>query len=163
MFQQFSIKFSSFFILIFFISCKYSQPKIPIVLMETNRLEYSESVVVQIDNCNGWFSKSTTYVHPDPGAVVTAENLRPNGGEPFKSLRREVYRLYGFHTLKKTLTVPDGGNKVFNLEVLKVIYTGKVDSPIVDANKILSYADVTYVYPLITNISITKVKDVQCS
>jgi hypothetical protein len=124
--------------------------------------KWQEQLSTEVNNCNGEAVKSQVFDVPRSGRSFGAENLRPNGSEPFQSLRQQVVQMFGVSIENITLSAPAGVIREFNLAVSRTIYTGNVEGTVIDTNKILPGIPVTYFYPVVEEVTITQYHDIQC-
>lgn len=76
------------------------------VITQTEQAQIQETAVVQVDNCDSWLPTTETYRYPYAGETVGVENLIANGGEPFTSIRKHIWDMYGEPVNELTLSVP---------------------------------------------------------
>jgi hypothetical protein len=118
--------------------------------------------VVKVDNCEGWLQKSETYRSPYAGNSVGVENLTPNGGEPFKSIKTRIWDMYAEPVDKITLSVPAHTQREFTLLLTRYNYRGIVEGEIIEANKIDAHQAAVYFYPFNANVEIETWQDIPC-
>ncbi len=152
-----------FLLLLVFLGNGCQSTPINYQLTQTERTEVQETYTVSFDNCSGLFAKSYTYRYPYTGKSVGVENLQPNGGEPFKSIRKDIWRMYGQPVEKIKLEVPPATKREFTFIVTKIEYRGVVSGEIIDENKIYPRQDAVYFYPLTQSILVDSYQDIPCS
>jgi hypothetical protein len=137
-------------------------PVIEFELTPSPSYKWQEHLSAEVNNCNGEAVKSEVFNIPRSGRSFGAENLRPNGSEPFQSLHQQVVQMYDESIENITLSAPAGMIREFNLVVSRTIYTGNVEGTIIETNKILPSVPVTYFYPVVEEVAITQYHDIQC-
>lgn len=132
-------------------------------LSQTESTKAQEMITMAIDNCGGMLTKSYTYRYPYIGGTVGVENLRPNGGEPFRSVRKQIWRMYGNQAENLRVKIPAGTKREFTFVVTTITYRGIVSGEIIEANKNRPGQDATYFYPFTQGIEIDSYRDLPCS
>lgn len=161
--NQFLLK--SYLMLLFGVTliCSCQTQAVDFKLTPREDIETLETVVVQVNNCDGRIIKFQIYNYPFATYSLGVENLAPNGDEPFISIKERIWNMYGkqaFETI--LLTAPRGTKREFSLTVTKIQYQGIVSGDIIDTNKIIPNQEAVYFYPFIKSIVIDSHRDMTC-
>jgi hypothetical protein len=134
-------------------------------LTETGRDPKVETYDVIVDNCEGVLPKVYLYSFPFAGGGMGAENLKPNGGEPFTSIRQQVAHAYGNQASSHVvLTAPPGSRREFRVRGDIVVFKGRIDgNPILLVNQIDRNSPVLYYYPFLAGVEVEAEQEVPCS
>lgn len=141
-------------------SCQTETPDFEITQTESTQTQ--EFITVEVDNCSGLLPKLYTYRYPFIGNTVGVENQRPNGGEPFKSVSRRIWRMYGEQAEKVRVTVPAATKREFTFVVTTITYRGIVSGAVIDKNKVVPDQDAIYFYPFTASIVANSYQDIPC-
>lgn len=158
--EQFKPIIILWLLIIFLYSCQ--TPPRDFHLIETESVETQNRVTVQVNNCEGWLSKLQTYHYPFAGKSVGVENLKANGGEPFRSIRKQIWHMYGEPTEELQLSVPAYTHQEFTLLVANMTYRGIVSGEIIDENKIVAQQEAIYFYPFVESITVESKRGIPC-
>lgn len=142
------------------LGCTESQLSTNFQLTETERSTIQATDTVSINNCGNRLFRIVNHL-PEGRGFLMVDNLEPNGGEPFVSIKRQIWDMYGLNTAIR-LIIPAGTNREFELIIETKKYSGVVNGPIVEMNKIVPDKQVTYYYPLIEQVVINGYQDVPC-
>jgi hypothetical protein len=147
---------------LFISSCQTST--LDFLLTPTERTEKQVTVPVRVDNCDGSLPKLQIYHDPYASKTVGVENLEANGGEPFNTIKKQIWRMYEKQPKKgiTLLSVPAATKREYTIVVTRVINRGVVRGTLIDANKIRSQQEAIYYYPFAQNIAIDNYQDFSC-
>ena len=147
---------------VFISSCQ--TPTLDFQLTPTERTETQVAVAVRVNNCEGSLPKLQMYHDPYAGKTVGVENLRANGGEPFKTIKKQIWRMYEEQPKKGStlLSVPAATEREFIVVVTRVVNRGVVSGTIIDANKVQPQQEAIYYYPFAQSIDIDNYQDFPC-
>lgn len=148
--------------LLVLIGCE-TAPSIDVHLVQTEAVQVQETRTVSIDNCRGLQGESQLYSDPFAVGSVGVENLVPNGGEPFVSIRKRIWARYGNQANGLLLlSVPPGTKREFTLTATIIRYRGTVTGDLVDVNKVHPDQDAVYYYPFLASLVVSGQRDMSC-
>lgn len=161
--NQFPFKFYLMLVFGVILICSCQTEPIDFNLIPTEGVETLETVVVQVNNCDGSIKKDHIYNYGFATYSVGVENLIANGDEPFISIKERIWNMYGDQASETILlTVPQETNREFSLIVTKIQYRGIVSGEIIDANKIVPEQKAIYFYLFLKSIVIDTHRDLAC-
>ncbi len=138
-------------------------PSIDVHLVQTEAIQVQETRIVPIDNCQGLPGQPHLYTYPFAVGSVGVENLVPNGGEPFVSIRKRIWSRYGNQASGLLLLlVPAGMKSEFTVTATVIRYRGTVSGDLIDVNKVHPAQDAVYYYPFLARVVVSGQRDVLC-
>lgn len=154
----FSLSILPFILLL--LGCTGRQPGTNFQLVETERSTILVTDTVSINNCENRLFRLVNYL-PEGRGFLIVENLEPNGGEPFVSIKRRIWEMYGL-SAGVVLVIPGRTNREFELVLETTKYRGVVNGPVVEMNKIVPHKQVTFYYPVVEHVVINRYQDIPC-
>lgn len=147
---------------LFLMACQ-ADPSITFDLKQTEAAPLQETRTVAVDNCGALVGKVHWYEYPFAVGSLGVENLVPNGGEPFSSIRKRIQGLYGQQAgTSMILYVPPGTRRKFTVTASIIKYRGTVTGQVIDENKAHPDQDAVYYYPFLTGVLVSGQQDIAC-
>lgn len=148
------------FVLLLF-ACRNAS--VEFTLTQTANTISHDVYTIEVDNCNGHFSRNITHRYRKSGSVVIAKNLIANGGEPFQSVRKQIQAMYGKAGETVQLSTPAKTMRVFTIQATQIYFEGTVNGEVIERNKINPDLPVIYVYPFNEETAVINYQDIPCT
>ncbi len=147
---------------LFLVGCE-TGPSIDVHFIQKEAIQVQETRTIPIDNCGGLIGQPHFYSYPFAMGSVGVENLVPNGGEPFASIRKRIGTMYGNQASGSLLLfVPAGMKSEFTVTATIIKYRGTVGGDLVDVNKVYADQDAVYFYPFLASVVVSAQRDTPC-
>lgn len=131
-------------------------------LVQTHELPLEETDTITVNNCGNILARPYFHWYSDD-ASVGVSNLKPNGGEPFTSIRHRMAEVYGKSVQPFFyLRVPPNTHRLYTFNAETVRYRGEVTGEVITVNKEHPATPTFYSYALRRTVELVEEVDFPC-
>lgn len=137
-------------------------PPIAFQLVQTDEFPFAETETLSVNNCGNLLARPYLHRHSDETNFGVA-NLKPNGGEPFTSIRHRMAEVYGKSVQPNFyLMVPPNTRRLYTFSAETIRYRGEVTGEMITINKEHPATPTFYSYAVRRTVELVEEADFPC-
>jgi len=147
---------------VYFLNGCHAQP-VEFQLIQSHDIPLEETDTVEVNNCGNVLERPYIHWYGDTHGSAEVANLKPNGGEPFTSIRHRMAEAYGKQAQPLFfLSVPANTHRLYTFALDTTRYRGEVIGAVITANKERPATPAFYSYYVRRNAQLREHEDIPC-